>query len=206
MTHARRTTTQHPLHPLARHGALRAALRLPGPDAEHPAARRPGRALPQGVLRRADLLGQPRVAADRPVLPQQRHARPRPPRLGAERLRPAPRPPAARGRLPLGADRRAAHLRDPDGDRLRRGPRGRHQPRQRGRPDRHRQRSATRPSAFFMSVGFFETHRDFAVPTSVRDTLYSLPPANLPDTRAPAPTWPRSRPAPARSTRGSAPS
>jgi N-sulfoglucosamine sulfohydrolase len=33
-----------------------------------------------------------------------------------------------------------------------------------------------------MSVGFFETHRDFEVPTSVRDTLYSLPPQNLPDT------------------------
>ena len=32
-----------------------------------------------------------------------------------------------------------------------------------------------------MSVGFFETHRDFFAPTSVRDTLYSLPPANLPD-------------------------
>ncbi|HNC06152.1 MAG TPA: sulfatase, partial [Solirubrobacterales bacterium] len=35
---------------------------------------------------------------------------------------------------------------------------------------------------FFMSVGFFETHRDFAAPTSVRDSLYSLPPENLPDT------------------------
>jgi N-sulfoglucosamine sulfohydrolase len=34
---------------------------------------------------------------------------------------------------------------------------------------------------WFMSVGFFETHRDFFAPTSVRDTLYSLPPANLPD-------------------------
>lgn len=34
---------------------------------------------------------------------------------------------------------------------------------------------------WFMSVGFFETHRDFSSPTSVRDTLYSLPPANLPD-------------------------
>ena len=33
-----------------------------------------------------------------------------------------------------------------------------------------------------MSVGFFETHRTYRVPTSVRDTLYSLPPANLPDT------------------------
>jgi arylsulfatase A-like enzyme len=34
---------------------------------------------------------------------------------------------------------------------------------------------------WFMSVGFFETHRDFFAPTSVRDTLYSHPPANLPD-------------------------
>jgi N-sulfoglucosamine sulfohydrolase len=41
------------------------------------------------------------------------------------------------------------------------------------------------PQPWFMSVGFFETHRDFAAPTSVRDTLYSLPPSNLPDT-APA--------------------
>jgi arylsulfatase A-like enzyme len=37
---------------------------------------------------------------------------------------------------------------------------------------------------WFMSVGFFETHRDFFAPTSVRDTLYSLPPANLPDIAA----------------------
>src|ERR1700709_2588296 len=34
----------------------------------------------------------------------------------------------------------------------------------------------------FLSVGFFETPRDFFEPTSVRDALYSLPPANLPDT------------------------
>ena len=37
-------------------------------------------------------------------------------------------------------------------------------------------------SPFFLSVGFFETHREFFEPTSVRDTRYSLPPANLPDT------------------------
>ena len=41
-------------------------------------------------------------------------------------------------------------------------------------------RETTSPS--FISVGFFETHRDFFEPTSVRDALYSLPPANLPDT------------------------
>jgi N-sulfoglucosamine sulfohydrolase len=35
---------------------------------------------------------------------------------------------------------------------------------------------------FFLSVGFFETHRSYFDPSSVRDTLYSQPPENLPDT------------------------
>jgi N-sulfoglucosamine sulfohydrolase len=39
-----------------------------------------------------------------------------------------------------------------------------------------------RDRPFFLSVGFFETHRDFFEPSSVRDALYSLPPANMPDT------------------------
>ncbi len=38
------------------------------------------------------------------------------------------------------------------------------------------------PEPFFLSVGFFETHRDWLSPPSLRDALYSLPPANLPDT------------------------
>jgi N-sulfoglucosamine sulfohydrolase len=38
------------------------------------------------------------------------------------------------------------------------------------------------PQPFFLSIGFFETHREFFAPTSVRDALYSLPPENLPDT------------------------
>lgn len=38
------------------------------------------------------------------------------------------------------------------------------------------------PEPFFLSVGFFETHRNFLSPPSLRDSLYSLPPANLPDT------------------------
>jgi N-sulfoglucosamine sulfohydrolase len=42
-------------------------------------------------------------------------------------------------------------------------------------------RQAPTSEPWFMSVGFFETHRDFFAPTSVRDTLYSQPPANLPD-------------------------
>lgn len=40
----------------------------------------------------------------------------------------------------------------------------------------------SRREPWFLSVGFWETHRSFADPTSVRDTLYSQPPANLPDT------------------------
>jgi N-sulfoglucosamine sulfohydrolase len=38
------------------------------------------------------------------------------------------------------------------------------------------------PQPFFLSVGFFETHRDFLAPPSLRDALYSSPPPNLPDT------------------------
>ena len=38
------------------------------------------------------------------------------------------------------------------------------------------------PQPFFLSVGFFETHREYFPPTSIRDSLYSLPPGNLPDT------------------------
>jgi N-sulfoglucosamine sulfohydrolase len=38
------------------------------------------------------------------------------------------------------------------------------------------------PEPWFLSVGFFETHRSWFEPTSMRDTLYSLPPENLPDT------------------------
>jgi arylsulfatase A-like enzyme len=38
------------------------------------------------------------------------------------------------------------------------------------------------PQPFFLSVGFFETHRDWLGPSSLSDTHYSLPPANLPDT------------------------
>lgn len=36
---------------------------------------------------------------------------------------------------------------------------------------------------FFLSVGFFETHRSFFAPSSVRDRVYSLPPPFLPDTQ-----------------------
>jgi N-sulfoglucosamine sulfohydrolase len=38
------------------------------------------------------------------------------------------------------------------------------------------------PQPFFLSVGFFETHREFLKPSSIKDANYSLPPAPLPDT------------------------
>jgi N-sulfoglucosamine sulfohydrolase len=40
------------------------------------------------------------------------------------------------------------------------------------------------PQPFFLSIGFFETHREFFEPSSVRDALYGAPPAQLPDTPA----------------------
>ena len=40
------------------------------------------------------------------------------------------------------------------------------------------------PEPFFLDVGFFETHRNYFEPSSVRDTLYSLTPPNLPDVPA----------------------
>jgi N-sulfoglucosamine sulfohydrolase len=40
------------------------------------------------------------------------------------------------------------------------------------------------PEPFFLSVGFFETHRTFFEPSTIRDSLYSQPPVNLPDSPA----------------------
>lgn len=40
------------------------------------------------------------------------------------------------------------------------------------------------PEPFFLSVGFFETHRAFFEPSTIRDELYSAPLVNLPDTPA----------------------
>ena len=39
-----------------------------------------------------------------------------------------------------------------------------------------------RDRPLFLSVGFFETHREFLPPGALRDVLYSKPPPNLPDT------------------------
>lgn len=38
------------------------------------------------------------------------------------------------------------------------------------------------PQPFFLSVGFFETHREFLKPSTLHDANYSRPPAPLPDT------------------------
>lgn len=43
--------------------------------------------------------------------------------------------------------------------------------------------SASQHQPFFLSVGFFETHREFFEPSSVRDALYSRPPENIVDTQ-----------------------
>jgi N-sulfoglucosamine sulfohydrolase len=40
---------------------------------------------------------------------------------------------------------------------------------------------AKESAPFFLSVGFFETHREFFEPSSIRDVLYSRPPENIPD-------------------------
>jgi arylsulfatase A-like enzyme len=40
---------------------------------------------------------------------------------------------------------------------------------------------AREPAPFFLSIGFFETHREFFEPSSIRDVLYSRPPENVPD-------------------------
>ncbi|MBJ7353822.1 MAG: sulfatase [Thermoleophilaceae bacterium] len=43
---------------------------------------------------------------------------------------------------------------------------------------------AAEAAPFFLSVGFFETHREYFEPSSVRDALYSRPPENIPDAPA----------------------
>jgi N-sulfoglucosamine sulfohydrolase len=40
---------------------------------------------------------------------------------------------------------------------------------------------AQEQAPFFLSVGFFETHREFFEPSSIRDVLYSRPPEKVPD-------------------------
>src|SRR4029077_3183911 len=45
-------------------------------------------------------------------------------------------------------------------------------------------RRAGSDGPFFLSVGFFETHREYFEPASVRDALYSRPPDNIVDTAA----------------------
>src|SRR4051794_23573281 len=81
---------EHRLPALARHGSLRPALRPPDHDAEHPAAGRPGAAVPPRVLRRALVLGLAGVPPHGAMGACERDDGARPPRVAAARLR-APR-------------------------------------------------------------------------------------------------------------------
>ena len=143
----------------------------------------------QGVLFRQAFSRGARVqpvarrAADRRVQPHQRDAGPGAPRLPARRLRPPPRPHAARAPATRSTLIGEQHVSaDPDEigyDRVVEIDSTHASPRRAGRGGVPARRAE---APFFLSVGFFETHRDYFEPTSVRDALYSLPPANLPDT------------------------
>ena len=173
---------EHPLPALARHRALRPAVRAPGPDAEHPAPGRPGDAVPRGVLRGADVLGQPRLPAHGAVGAHQRHDRARAPRLDAQRLlhhilhtlRDAGYWSGLIGEQHLSVDPDMLgydHVVDIDTTHV-----------ETVAPAAVELLRERPPQPFFLSVGFFETHREYFPPTSIRDSLYSLPPDNLPDT------------------------
>ena len=142
----------------------------------------------QGVLFRqafvggAELLGQPRRAADRRVQPPQRRHRARAPRQRAGRRRRPPRRHPARRRLPRRARRRAA--RRARGERARVGhgsPRCRPTMSATSSPRRSSCSPAVSPAPLMLSVGFTETHREFPEPTrATRST--PCRPAHLPDT------------------------
>ena len=71
---------------------------------------------------------------------------------------------------------------EPGRDRLRRGAEDPDDPRRHGRAAGDGGAAPPRDAPLFLSVGFFETHREFLGPGSLRDVHYSKPPANLPDT------------------------
>ena len=151
------------------------------------------------------LLGQPRVPADRPVGARQRDDGPRAPRLDARRLRPPHRPPAARGRLLVGAHRRAAPLRRPGRARLR--PRRRHRHHE-GPLDRAGgPAAASQPAAAAVLPARSGSSRPTASsssPARCATRCTARRRRTCPTRPRPAPTWPPSRPARARSTRASA--
>ena len=175
--------SKHRLRALARHRPLRAAVRPPGADAEHPATRRSGPAVPPRVLRRADLLRQPRLPADRPVGALERDDRASPTAgssstttatTSCTRCAPRATGPASSASSTCRATPTCSATTTSSTSTTTTSTRS--------RPPRS-QLIAERPSdPFFLSIGFFETHREYFEPTSVRDSLYSLPPANLPDT------------------------
>ena len=125
------------LSALTRHGPLRAAVRVSGSDTQHSAPRRPGRALPPGLLCRAGLLGLTGRAADRPVHARHGDARTGPPRLSAAPPRAPHGQRVARSRLLVRSGRRAARLRRSPRPGLRPRSRPRYDTGQRGRASRH---------------------------------------------------------------------
>ena len=154
---------------------------VPTPNIQHLADQ--GVLFRRGVLRRADLLRQPCLAPHRPVLPQQRHARARPPRLGAQRLWPAPCPRAA----PAGYRSTLIGEQHISED-----------PHVTGYDEVIEVSShhatdvapiateaiADARGALLPLCRVLRDPPQLRAPTSVRDTLYSLGPANLPDTPA----------------------
>ena len=160
----------------------------------------------EGVLFRrafataADLLGQPRGARHRPVPARQRHDRPRAPRVGLNDTR----------QHLVHTLRRAGYFSELIGEQH-----------VSATPDvlgydRFHEIDSNHvatvaplavgalegglPEPFFLSVGFFETHRRFFEPTSTHDERYALPPSTSPTSPRSAATWRTSWPARAPST------
>ena len=174
------------------------------PHAAHPAARGGGRGLPPGVLRRLDVLGQPRLPPHRPLRPRQRDAGAGPQGLVVGRLPAAHRPHPARHRLPLDAGRRAARLEGAGRDRLRRGGQDRDDPGDRRRP-RHDRPAAPGPPAAVLPVGrLLRDPPGVLPPRRRRGALGRGARRTFPTPRRSGATWPRSTPAPALSTPASA--
>ena len=193
-------SSEHPLHTLPRHRAVGQAY---GYSVRTPNIQRLAE---EGVLFRKAFCAAPTCSGSRACLLTGQYAHsngmvgPRPPRVLAQGLQAAHRPHAARSRVLVGAHRGEHISKKPDIigydevvkistshtddvvpvtlDLL--------------------ERASDRP--FFLSVGFFETHREWFRPSSPRRPTTSFPRPICRTRPRRAWTWPRSRRAPARST------